>query len=138
MGPRDHRIHLGRRDSPASSPQNHSLTKLCFSGPQNHPKNIPGPKCHPGGPKIRSGPPKSTPGHEKTKDARRNSMQNPALEKSNGAMPYGASYGPKLFRAGLLNVAIFCYVVLFVSYCSAIFCYLVLFSNMFCYFCYFA
>ena len=36
--------------------------------------------------KIRLRPPKSAPGHEKTKDARRKTMQNPALEKSNGAI----------------------------------------------------
>ena len=38
------------------------------------------------GSKIRSWAPKSAPGHEKTKDARRKTMQNPALEKSNGAI----------------------------------------------------
>ena len=52
MSPRDHRIHLGRRDSPADPPQNDFITKVCFSGPQNCPKNVPGPKCQPGGPKI--------------------------------------------------------------------------------------
>ena len=33
MGPRDHRIHLGRMDSSKSSPQNHSLAKVYFSEP---------------------------------------------------------------------------------------------------------
>ena len=81
MAPRDHRIHLGRMDCLETSPKNNSLTKLSFSGPQNHAKNIPGPKCRPRGSKIRPRPPKSVPGHEKTTDARRKTMQNPALEK---------------------------------------------------------
>ena len=34
----------------------------------------------------------------------------------NQTEPYGASYGQKTFRAGPLNVAILCYVVLFVCY----------------------
>ena len=45
VAPRDHRIHLGRRDSPKSSSQNHSLTKLSFSGPIFDPKKVPAQKC---------------------------------------------------------------------------------------------
>ena len=86
MGPRDHRIHLGRRDSPVSPPQNHFIIKVCFPGPQNWPKKVPGPKCRPVGPKIRPAAPKSPPGHENTKDARRKTMQNPASRNSNGAI----------------------------------------------------
>ena len=41
MGPRDHRIHLGRRDSLKTSPQNHSSTKHVFSGPCFVPKTPP-------------------------------------------------------------------------------------------------
>ena len=44
MDPRDHRIHLGRRDSLVSPPQNHFLAKVCFSGPTNRPKRFPVPK----------------------------------------------------------------------------------------------
>ena len=44
MDPRDHRIHLGRRDSLVSPPQNHFLAKVCFSGPKNCPKKVPRPK----------------------------------------------------------------------------------------------
>ena len=47
MGPRDHRIHLGRKDSPKSSPQIHSSTKSCFSGVIFYSKNAPKPKCRP-------------------------------------------------------------------------------------------
>ena len=85
MDPRDHGIHLGGMDSPESSPQNQSSARLPFSGPQNRPNNVPGPKCQPRGSKMRPRPPKSVPRPEKTKDARRKPMQNPVLEKSNRA-----------------------------------------------------
>ena len=41
MGPRDHRIHLGRRDSLNTPPQNHFSTKQLFSGPFFTPKRSP-------------------------------------------------------------------------------------------------
>ena len=47
MGPRDHRIHLGRKDSPKSSPQIPSSTKSCFSGCIFWFKKVPRPKCWP-------------------------------------------------------------------------------------------
>ena len=47
MGPRDHRIHLGRMDSPKTSPQNRSSTKPSFSGQFARPKKLPSPKCWP-------------------------------------------------------------------------------------------
>ena len=52
MGPRDHRIHLGRMDSPKSSPQIHSSTKSCFSGVMFWLKKVPRPKCWPDPSKI--------------------------------------------------------------------------------------
>ena len=85
-GSQGHRIHLGRMDYPKTPPQNHSSTKQLFPGPFFGAKKVPWPKCRAWGSKIRSWVPKSTPGHEKTKDARRKTMQNPALEKSNGAI----------------------------------------------------
>ena len=75
MAPRDHRIHLGRMDSPKTPPQNHSSTKQLFSGPFFGAKKVPGPKCGPGDPKSDPGDPKSDPGLQnlapgmKTKDA---------------------------------------------------------------------
>ena len=47
MAPRDHRIHLGRRDSLKTPPQNHSSTKQLFSGPFVAPKRSPSQKCRP-------------------------------------------------------------------------------------------
>ena len=47
MGPRDHRIHLGRMDSPNTPPQHHSSTKQLFFWTIFRNKNVPKPKCHP-------------------------------------------------------------------------------------------
>ena len=47
MAPRDHRIHLGRSDSPKTPPQNHSSTKQLLFGTIFRPKKVPGPKCRP-------------------------------------------------------------------------------------------
>ena len=47
MAPRDHRIHLGRMDSPKTPPQNHSSTKQFFFGTIFRYKNVPEPKCRP-------------------------------------------------------------------------------------------
>ena len=138
MGPRDHTIHLGHGESLVSSPQNHFLANVCFPGPQNHHKKVPGPKCQLGGPKIRSWPFKSTPGHEHTKDARRNSMQNPALEKANRAIwcklwPKTISGRPSeccyFVATLLLFCAICCYFVLCVAACVL----LLIFRAMVCY-----
>ena len=52
MGPRDHRIHLGRMDSLRTPPQNHSSTKPSFSGPFVWQKRVPRPKCWPDPSKI--------------------------------------------------------------------------------------
>ena len=66
MGPRDHRIHLGRRDSPKTPPQNHSSTKPSFSGPIFYPKKVPSPKCWPNPPKSPQRPILGTfPNHSK-------------------------------------------------------------------------
>ena len=43
----DHRIHLGRMDSPNTPPQNNSSTKQLFSGPFFATENVPEPKCQP-------------------------------------------------------------------------------------------
>ena len=47
MAPRDHRIHLGRRNSLKNPPQNHSSTKQLFPGPFFAPQKLPNPKCRP-------------------------------------------------------------------------------------------
>ena len=47
MAPRDHRIHLGRRDSPKTPSQNHSSAKQLSPGPFVYPKKVPEPKCQP-------------------------------------------------------------------------------------------
>ena len=86
MSPRDHRIHLGRRDCPKTSPQHDVLTKVCFSGPHNLPKKVPGPKSQPRVPKFQRAAQQMTPGRDNTKDARRNSVQRPASNNSNRAM----------------------------------------------------
>ena len=52
MAPRDHRIHLGRRNSFKNQSQNHSSTKHVFSGPFSWPKKVPRPKCWPDPSKI--------------------------------------------------------------------------------------
>ena len=61
------------------------------------------------GPKIRTPPPKSVPRPEKTEDAHRKTMQNPALEKSNGAIQHklwpktmlgGTSQNPGVCKGG--------------------------------------
>ena len=52
MGPRDHRIHLGRKDSPKPPPQIHSSTKSCFWGIIFWLKKVPRPKCWPDPSKI--------------------------------------------------------------------------------------
>ena len=55
------------------------LQNNLFQDPKITPKTSPGQD-------VDLGDPKSDPRHEKTKDARRKTMQKPALEKSNGAI----------------------------------------------------
>ena len=66
MGPRGHRIHLGRSNSFKTPPQNHSSTKPFFSGPIFYPKKVPSPKCWPNPPKSPKRPILGTfPNHSK-------------------------------------------------------------------------
>ena len=76
MGPRDHRIHLGRRDSPKTPPQNHSSTKPSFSGPFFTPKRSPAQNVDPTLPKSPQGPILGTFPNHSNNDAQ------PILEKS--------------------------------------------------------
>ena len=67
MAPRDHRIHLGRMDSP-ESPQNHSLAKIYFFGtPKLVEKTPPGQNVDLGVPKSDPGLPNPARGMKKQK-----------------------------------------------------------------------
>ena len=93
MGPRDHRIHLGRMDSLKTPPQNHSSTKQLFSGPFCGSKKAPRPKCRPGGPKSDPGLQNLPLGMkiQKMRAEKPCRIQPSELQTE----PYGASYGPK-------------------------------------------
>ena len=92
MAPRDHRIHLGRMDSPESSPQNHSSAKICFSGPQ---KTSPGQNVDLGVPKSDPGLQNLSPGMKKQKMRAEKPCRTPPSK--NQTEPYSASYGQKPF-----------------------------------------
>ena len=96
MAPRDHRIHLGRMDSPESSPQNHSSAKICFSGPK---KTYAGQNVDLGGPK--SDPALQNPplGMKKQKMRAEKPCRTPPSK--NQTEPYSASYGRKPFWGGV-------------------------------------
>ena len=92
MAPRDHRIHLGRTDSPESSPQNHSSAKICFSGPK---KTYAGQNVDLGGPKSDPRFQNPPPGMKKQKMRAKQPCRTPPSK--NQMEPYSASYGRKPF-----------------------------------------
>ena len=109
MAPRDHRIYLGRMDSPKTPPRNHSSTKQLFSGPFFGAKMVPRPKCGPGGPKSHPGVPKSDPGLQNLplgmklqKMRAEKPCRTPPSEFQ--TEPYGANYGPKPFSSQNLKI----------------------------------
>ena len=102
MAPRDHRIHLGRMDSPESSPQNHSSAKICFSGPQ---KTSPGQNVDLGDPKSDPGLQNPSPGMKKQKMRAEKPCRTPPSK--NQTEPYSASYGRKPFWGVPLKILVY-------------------------------
>ena len=102
MAPRDHRIHLGRMDSPESSPQNHSSAKICFSGPQ---KTSPGQNVDLGVPKSDPGLQNLSLGMKKQKMRAEKPCRTPPSK--NQTEPYSASYGRKPFWRVPLKIRVY-------------------------------
>ena len=102
MAPRDHRIHLGRMDSPESSPQNHSSAKICFSGPK---KTYAGQNVDLGGPKSDPGLQNPPPGMKKQKMRAEKPCRTPPSK--NQTEPYSASYGRKPFWGVPLKIRVY-------------------------------
>ena len=102
MGPIYNRIHLGLEISPELPWQNVSVTNSLFWGPFFLPQKGPRARMSILDPKIRSWAQKSFPGHEKTKDARWKTMQNPGLGIPNGANK--CKLWPKTILKGILKI----------------------------------
>ena len=112
-----------------------SSQKYVFRDPKIDPKASPGQNVDLGVPKSDPGPPNPSPGMKKQKMRAEIPCRTPPSK--NQTEPYGASYGLKPFWAGLLNVAILHYLVLFVCYfavCCTSSHYFALLRSMLCYF----
>ena len=105
MAPMDHRIHLGRMDSPETLPNMNSSAKLCFSGPIVDPKRVPRPKCQPPGPK--SDPSLQNPSPEMQKQKMRAKKPCRTPSSKNQTEPYSASYGRKPFWGVPLKILVY-------------------------------
>ena len=85
----------GGMDSLESSPQNHSLKKLSFSGAPNRPKTSPGQSADLGVPKSDPGLQNLTPCMKKQKMRAKTPCRTPPWK--NQTEPHGANYGRKPF-----------------------------------------
>ena len=102
MGPRDHRIHLGRMDSLKNSPQNHSSIKQLFSGPFFEPKRSPGQNVDLGIQNLILGIQNLPLGMKIQKMRAEKPYRTPPSELQ--TEPYGASYGQKPFPSQNLKI----------------------------------
>ena len=105
MAPRDHRIHLGRMDSPESSPQNHSSAKICFFGTPKSLKNRPRAKLSTSGFQNPTPASKIRPrACKKQKMRAKKPCRTPPSKKQ--TEPYSACYGRKPFWGVPLRIRV--------------------------------